>query len=343
MKLRIFGALVAAACLAVAAAALAAGQDRNPQWLRKPSAEDLYAVVPAAAVQQRINGKATILCEVALDGFLRACTIVSEEPRGMGFGAAALALAPQFTMRPAMHNGQLVSTQVQIPISFNVGGGEGPSRQIDAPQMPIGASGPRTLTRLPWDRAPTRADVAAAFPGGTTSGYAIMDCFLRNDGSLSRCSVQRDEPRGKGFGRAALALADRFHTSLAQASGQPLEGAHVMVTVRFDAPGSPDPGISRQLEWVEAPGAADLVFPPAARAADVHAGKGVIDCVIEPSGLLGDCKLAADEPANFGFGPAALALATKFRVNPWVDGRSMDGRRIKLPVGFVDSQPPPTD
>lgn len=325
--------------LSMAVASVAAGQDSNPVWVRKPSPADLYAVFPTAAVEQGIDGKAVIECEIALDGSLRACSVLSETPPGIGFGPAALALAPQFKMRPKLRDGQLVTSQVRIPINFDSPGGR-PTRDRTIESAPMGSA--RTFTRMAWDLAPTRAEVAAAFPSGVTeSGYAMMDCVLGLDSTLSRCSVQQESPSGKSFGRAALSLAGRFQAGLKAIDGQPVAGAHVLVTVRFDAPGAPDPGISRQLEWSGQPGAGDLVFPAAARAGGIRSGKGVIDCQIAPTGFLADCRVAEESPAGLGFGAAALALASKFRVNPWnAEGRTPEGRRIKLPIGYVDDHAP---
>ncbi len=339
MHLRVLAAAFAFT-LAVAAATLAAGQDANPAWVRKPSPEDLYAVFPSAAVERGIDGKAVMECEIALDGSLRACSVVSETPPGIGFGAAALALAPQFKMRPKMENGQFVTSEVRIPISFDSPAGN-PARDRTLEPAPVSSA--RTFTRMAWEQAPTRAEVAAAFPSGATeSGYAMIDCMLRGDGALSRCSVQQESPTGKAFGRAALSLTDRFRAGLREIGGRPIAGAHVLLTVRFDAPGTPDPGLSRQLEWSGQPDAADLVFPPAARAAGVRTGKGTIDCRIATTGLLADCRLAEESPPGLGFGEAAMALAPKFRVNPWnAEGRTSEGRRIKLPIGFVDDPASP--
>jgi len=343
MKLRIFVALVAGLCLTSAVAA-AAGQDTNPAWIKQPTAGDIFSVFPAAAVAEGIDGKVVIDCEAAIDGSVRNCAVVSEAPAGMGFGAAALSLTPQLRMRPALRGGVPTAARVRIPINFNSGHGEGVSRSIGAPIPPIGQEGVDTYTRLPWDRAPSSADVAAAYPAqaGGAAGYAMLNCNLERSGSLSHCWVAREQPEGKGFGKAAKKLMDHFHTSLPPPSDKPVWDARVVMGVHFDAPGAPDPGIARQLEWTGRPEAADLTFPSVARAAGKREGKGVIDCRIEGTGMLADCHIASEDPAGLGFGAAALALAPKFRVNPWLDGRTMEGRRIKLPIGFIDDQALPS-
>jgi TonB family protein len=69
-----------------------------------------------------IEGKATISCFVTLEGALRDCTVKSEEPEGVGFGEAALAMATLFKMRPATRDGKPMASvlPIIIPIRFTL-------------------------------------------------------------------------------------------------------------------------------------------------------------------------------------------------------------------------------
>ena len=91
----------------------------RPDWLRKPSGEDLAWAYPERAARLEIGGKATLHCLVAPDGGLTHCEVVSEAPADQGFSAAALALAPQFQMTRPPSDAKNPS-EVTIPIIFSV-------------------------------------------------------------------------------------------------------------------------------------------------------------------------------------------------------------------------------
>ena len=90
----------------------------RPDWLKKPSGEDLAWAYPEGANRKGIGGKATIQCQVAPDGKLMRCQVVSEDPPGEGFGAAALALAPQFQMTQPPSDAKAPS-EITIPLVFS--------------------------------------------------------------------------------------------------------------------------------------------------------------------------------------------------------------------------------
>jgi TonB family protein len=98
-------------------AAAAPAPRYRPDWLKKPTGEDLAWAYPVRAAREGLGGKAKIHCFVASDGKLTDCSVVNEDPVGEGFGAAALALAPQFQMtRPP--NDFKAPAEITIPIVF---------------------------------------------------------------------------------------------------------------------------------------------------------------------------------------------------------------------------------
>lgn len=93
----------------------------EPQWLRRPSAEDLDAFVPDEARAQLVSGVASMQCDVAANGRLENCFVHSEAPEGWGYGRAVLHAAKLFRMRPRTVDGQPVAgAKVRIPIRFLV-------------------------------------------------------------------------------------------------------------------------------------------------------------------------------------------------------------------------------
>lgn len=93
----------------------------RPNWTARPDGLDLQRFYPAAAREAGIGGRATIACQVTSRGTLNDCTIVSEEPKGAGFGEASLLAASKFRMRPTTTDGKPVEGgAVRVPIVWSV-------------------------------------------------------------------------------------------------------------------------------------------------------------------------------------------------------------------------------
>ena len=106
----------------------------NPDWLRKPSADDISRYYPDLAQRRDIGGRVRVQCRLANDGVLNDCVVLSETPAGYGFGEAALNVASRFQMRPGTRDGQPIAGQIVVPIVFSpeAAGPAAPARQADA-------------------------------------------------------------------------------------------------------------------------------------------------------------------------------------------------------------------
>ena len=55
-----------------------------------PGSDQLASMYPRVAAQERINGKVTIECTTGATGEMQYCSVVSEAPKGYGFGKATV-------------------------------------------------------------------------------------------------------------------------------------------------------------------------------------------------------------------------------------------------------------
>jgi len=69
------------------------------EWTQQPTATQIRAVFPAAAVAAQRDGLVQLTCGIQPNGRLIDCQVTKETPAGMGFGAAALKLAPDYKVK----------------------------------------------------------------------------------------------------------------------------------------------------------------------------------------------------------------------------------------------------
>lgn len=146
--MRIMAAVLAGTVAVAFGAAEAAPRGRkapaitNPDWLARPTGEDVARHYPELAQMLDLEGRATVSCAVDDLGQLQGCEAISEWPKGLGFGEAAIGMSRLFRMRPMTRDGQAVSGgTVRIPITFRLPAAPKPEVAEPAP-----AAAPDRLT-----------------------------------------------------------------------------------------------------------------------------------------------------------------------------------------------------
>lgn len=89
----------------------------NPRWLRQP--RDLARYYPARPLARNITGEVVLECLVDTNGVLN-CAVASETPANWGFGDAALRIARDYRMVPAMQDGQAVEGRYRMRVPFDI-------------------------------------------------------------------------------------------------------------------------------------------------------------------------------------------------------------------------------
>ncbi|UAL10402.1 TonB family protein [Caulobacter segnis] len=304
--------------------------DANPNWLRKPTGQEIANVFPKKAIEDGVGGKATIGCQVTTEGFLQNCKVLYESPKDYNFGAAGLQLTPQLRMTPKMRGGKAVpGGTVAIPINW------------EAPSPSSMMTSTTVVLDPPWTIVPTQAEVNAAWPkeaAGLASGQAALRCGLDRSGRLRGCDVISESPRGKGFGKAALSLSKSFGVTFAPEDAKTARTFKIDVPFRFRDPATPDTRKLTKPRWIRtlSPEGMASVYPEAAVKAGVRTGQGAATCTVTATGELTSCQAARETPAGLDFGAAAIKAAGIMRMNPWTkEGDSVDGLVITLPITFT--------
>lgn len=90
-----------------------------------------------------------------------------------------------------------------------------------------------------------------------------------------------------------------------------------------------------QAGWERKPTGDEIArhFPTLAATASV-AGRAVLGCTVTAQGVLKDCRVIGEGPKGFGFGQAALAMASSFRMGPAMRNGVGAEDTVRIPIDF---------
>jgi TonB family protein len=192
----------------------------NPDWLRKPTLNDLIPVWPTAELSRGRGGRVLLTCQVTVSGFAEGCVVKSETPEGVGFGAAALSVTRQMLFKPATDDGTPVPSKVTVPVVF-------PARAHAGNEVSVSVN---TLANPVWTSTPSAMDLVHAYPPkGHGVGFVAFRCETERDGRVSNCDVLQEAPAGMGFARAGRSLLSLYRLDPAQTQSR----WTTLVTVRI--------------------------------------------------------------------------------------------------------------
>lgn len=110
-------------------------------------------------------------------------------------------------------------------------------------------------------------------------------------------------------------------------------------------PGPPVPPrhpVITKPEWIGKPTGSQVhkAYPKAALAAG-QGGRVTLSCTVNADGTIRDCEVVSENPADLGFGAAALSLTPTFRMrSTTADGTSVGGARVRIPLSFTGCASP---
>jgi TonB family protein len=301
----------------------------------RPASDYIAQVYPDAARRAGIEGKAVLECSVAADGHVQDCSVAEESPAGYGFGEAALKMSRLFTARPTSAGGK-----IRIPIEFKM------------PREAAGAAG----GSHPTPTASPPADILAYYPPAAKAagvgGAATLSCGLTEHGGLVGCKLISEDPKGQGFGDAALSIAAKAPEAR-QVELLASERGPISITFRFSASPlaiQPDvlskvhigggegahPVIITRPDWVYRPSGDQVAnyYPASAARAGVN-GRALLECSVGADGFLQYCLVLGESPEGYGFGDAALRMFPLFKMRPETrDGFPVEGAKVDIPIAF---------
>ncbi|HEY8615150.1 hypothetical protein [Phenylobacterium sp.] len=357
------------------AAAPAQAQFRvAPDWAEPPNPEHLSQHFPKLPQQLAINGRALISCRVEATGALTACSVIEEEPKGLGFAHATLALVPSFQMRPGLAPGaRNPDDTVRIPVNFALPPGDGkPPPDPRSPESfvlareiveTLGEGGlvaryyeqqARELEEAP---PPGVSKETALLAGRATRSAGRANATVWAEGyaailtqrlSIAQLRAMLSFVRTEA-GRAYFAPSDKLRELMTAGEGELVRRFQTTAHDTFCADKRCDvdratapPPVPRPGEQAPLPLAPWAKRPTPAQLADAWplgrrmgvTGGAILTCIVGVQGAPEECMVRYEAPLGLNVGAAALSLTDRFRVSA-ERLPAFVGKEVLLPLFFL--------
>lgn len=372
MRLLKYAATATLIVFASTAAVAAPDVVTEPDWIAKPNGDDLSRVYPQIALAFQIGGKAIITCQVDAFGKLSTCSVDAETPKNLGFGTAALSMAPAFQMRPQSRNGKFVGGgEVTIPLRFML-------PEQPAPPTPPPPPSPRAMElarklialRETEDLAAVKVEGLArqldggksvipsfgriatalreSYPLRTAQARNLTAAFVANaftHEELTLLIAYASTPAGlaqmNGVGedrdiRAKLGKTlNRYALGKARDQFCLQAGCKTAGDEPFKA-SAPNPADTIWAPlWVQEPSREVIqqFLPGPANALNISGGARLI-CAIDTLGTLRECNTVGETPKGLGFAASAKALSSYYRLAPAQLGQGAINKHVVVEIWF---------
>jgi hypothetical protein len=188
--------------------------------------DQLATFYPSDALAKGIAGQAVLICKPDRHFKPKQCTVESEEPKGLGFGSAALRVAATIPANETMEwNGKWNDRPVTFKFAPN------PTSIFPPPFKPLDV-----LRKPDFRRRPNYEYLSGKYYQLMQGpvGYAKLKCIVTVDGKLDPCEVA--EETRPGLGAAALDFATKQEMNPRVVNGVAVGGASFIWTVNFGMP-----------------------------------------------------------------------------------------------------------
>jgi protein TonB len=102
-------------------------------------------------------------------------------------------------------------------------------------------------------------------------------------------------------------------------------------------PAPPRNPVITKPDWVRKPSgdAVNRAYPDRALRQNIS-GRVTLSCTVNADGTVSGCSVVSENPADYGFGDAAIRLSKQFKMRPQTaDGQPVGGANVRIPLSFA--------